>query len=99
MTTFVAPSFWLFFVWFFIVVFFAFYIPGSFLLKKIHLSSFQQIVISSIMGMALWGWQGFVFGFLNIRWMTYIYLLVFFILWIRTGAWRKFLRFIKNLKE
>ena len=51
------------------------------------------------MGMALWGWQGFVFGFLNIRWMTYIYLLIFFILWIRTGVWGKFLQFTKNLKE
>jgi len=98
MTTFLLPSFWLFFVGFFIAVFLAFYIPGSFLLRKIHLSTFQKIVLSSTIGMALWGWQGFVFGFLNIRWLTYIYLLVFFVLWIRAGAWEKFLAFIKTPK-
>jgi len=99
MTTFFLPSFWLFLVWFFIVVFLAFYIPGNFLLKKTHLSSFQQIILSIVVGMTLWGWQGFIFGFLNIRWMTYVYLLVFFILWMRSGVWKKFLEFIKNPKQ
>jgi hypothetical protein len=99
MTVFSNASFWLFFIAFFIAIFFAFYIPGSFFLKKYKLTSFPHIILSIITGMALWGWQGFIFGFLDVRWMSYFYLLVFLILWIRTDEKKKILNFIKKSKE
>lgn len=98
MTTFLLPSFWLFFIAFFFAIFFAFYIPGNFFLKENKLTSFQRTILSIIIGLALWGWQGFVFGFLQIRWMTYIYLLVFFILWVRTEEPKQILETFKNFK-
>lgn len=33
--------------------------------------------------MVLWGWQGFIFGYLGLRWLSYIYLLAFFLIWLR----------------
>ncbi|SRR6266568_92970 len=74
---------------FFFAVFIAFYIPGNLSLQKLSLTSFQKIVLSIIVGMAFWGWQGFVFGFLGIRWMTYIYLLLLIILWLRSDDSKK----------
>jgi len=49
---------------FILAVFIALYIPGHLALHKIKLTLFQNIVISTILGMVLWGWQGFIFGFL-----------------------------------
>lgn len=35
--------------------------------------------------MTLWGWQGFIFGYLGLRWLSYFYLLGFFLLWLKTS--------------
>ncbi len=98
MTTFLLPSFWLFFLYFFVTVFLAFYIPGNFFLKKLNLTPFQKIILSTVTGIALWGWQGFVFGFLGIRWMTYIYLFIFLILWIKSGEIKRIPGAFKKIK-
>lgn len=74
--------FWLYFVIFFISIFFAFFIPGDLILWRIPLSLFQRIVLGIIVGMVLWGWQGFIFGYLNFRWLSYFYLAIFFTLWL-----------------
>jgi hypothetical protein len=96
MTTFSSLSFWLFFIIFFIAIFFSFYVPGSFLLKKFRLNLLPHVIVSTITGMSLWGWQGFIFGFLDIRWMTYLYLLIFFFFWIRTDEKKEIFSFIKS---
>lgn len=85
MAPFFDLSFWLYLLIFLFASFFAFYIPGSISLKKLHLSSFSHIVLSLVVGMVLWGWQGFIFGLLGIRWMTYLYLFICFVLWIKTA--------------
>jgi ammonia channel protein AmtB len=54
-------SFWFNFIYFFIAAGFAFYIPGSFLLKKISLSILQKTVLATIVGMVMWGMQGYIF--------------------------------------
>lgn len=61
--------------YFFIAITLAFFIPGNLLTRKLRLTNTQQIAISIIIGMVLWGWQGYVFGYLNIRWASYVYLL------------------------
>lgn len=75
------PLFYLYLLYFFVAIFLAFFIPGSLILKKIQLSFFSRITLSPIVGMVLWMYQGVVFGYLNIRWASYIYLLITLIAW------------------
>ncbi len=76
-------NFWLGYVYFLCAIFTAFYIPGSVVLGKIKLTIFQQTVLSIMTGMVLWGWQGFIFGYMNFRFFSYIYIFVFFFIWIK----------------
>lgn len=69
---------------FLIGIFLAFYIPGSIFLKKEKLGFFEFAILSIGIGMALWVFQGFVFGFLNLRFLTYIYLIVTFVIWLKS---------------
>jgi len=78
-------SFWLFFIYFIFALFVAFYIPGNIILKKINLASFPRFVLSCLTGMVLWSWQGYIFGYLGLRWLSYVYLFVFIVLWIKDG--------------
>src|ERR1700742_3824816 len=98
MSILLLTSFWFYALIFLFASFFSFYIPGCFLIKKLHLPSFTHIVLSIIVGIALWGWQGFIFGFMHIRWMTYVYLLLFFILWLRTNDKNHLLDSLKEIK-
>lgn len=82
MITLLSFSFWAYFIYFIIAIFLAFYIPGSVLIGKLKLTFFQKTVIATILGMVLWGWQGFIFGYLGFRFLTYLYLLMFFLVWI-----------------
>lgn len=81
----------LLFIWFFIAaVFLAFYIPGRVLLgEQKNLSKIGLFAVSVILGIVLWGWQGYVFGFLNLRWLSYVYLLTFLVIFLK----RKYLSF------
>lgn len=70
-----------FIITFIISIIFAFYIPGRVILGDRKNITKPIIIISSlIIGMVLWGWQGYVFGYLNIRWISYLYLAIFLIL-------------------
>lgn len=75
--------FWVYFFIFPIVVFIAFFIPGDIFLKKYSFSFLQRFVLGTCLGMVMWGWQGYIFGYLNMRWMSYVYLMVFFLLWVK----------------
>src|SRR3989344_3746483 len=74
--------FWTYFLIFFIAVFIAFFVPGDLFLRNNNLSIFQRLILGSSLGMILWCWQGYIFGYMNIRWMSYAYLFVLFVLWI-----------------
>ena len=75
-------SFWLYFIYFFISIGVAFYIPGSLLLSRIPLTSKQRIVLSTVIGMAMWTLQGFIFGYSGLRFLSYVYVGIFLLLWI-----------------
>lgn len=79
------------FIWFFIAaVFLAFYIPGRVLLgEQKNLSKIGLFAVSIILGIVLWGWQGYLFGFLQMRWLSYVYLLVFLAIFLK----RKYVSF------
>lgn len=82
-------SFWITLLYFIFCCFLAFYIPGRTLIKKYNFTNFQNLVIGITVGIALWTWQGFIFGLLNVRWMTYPYLLVFLFFWLKTVPWKR----------
>ena len=80
----------LFFPLFIISIFLAFYIPGRvFLGEQKNLSKPGLFAVSFILGIVLWGWQGYVLGFLQLRWLSYVYLLIFLTIFIK----KKYLSF------
>lgn len=83
MITLLSFSFWIYFIYFLVAIFLAFYIPGVFFISRLKLTKFQETVISFLLGMVLWGWQGFIFGYLNIRWFSYIYLFGLLLFWLK----------------
>lgn len=95
MIDFLTISFWFYFLIFIISVLVAFFIPGDLLIKKHSFSLFQRFVIGIGTGMALWGWQGFIFGYLGLRFLSYFYIIILFLLWIKIQG-REFLRAIIN---
>lgn len=70
---------------FVLAIFLAFYIPGNVILNRLKLSPFQKFVLSFLVGMVLWGWQGFILGYLSARWFSYIYLLFFLLIWFKAN--------------
>lgn len=91
MTEFFSISFWFYFLVFGIAVFLAFFIPGDLLIKRYSLSVFQRFVLGTGIGIVFWGWQGLVFGYLGLRFLSYLYIIIFLLLWIRIRG-REFLR-------
>ena len=83
MITLLDISFWLNSVYFLIAIFLAFYIPGVYFISRLKLTKLQEIILSTILGMVLWGWQGFIFGYLDLRWFSYVYLTLFVSLWFK----------------
>jgi hypothetical protein len=68
----------LFIIYFIFASFLAFYVPGRVLLgEQKKLSKLGSFATAIILGIVLWGWQGYVFGFLQLRNLSYLYLLVF----------------------
>lgn len=60
----------------------AFYLPGDTFISRLKLHPLERIVSALALGISLWAMQGFIFGFLNLRFLTYIYLFGFSIIWI-----------------
>jgi hypothetical protein len=72
------------FLYFFFAVFVAFYIPGSLALRKINVPFFHRIVLGIGTGMVLWALQGFLFGLAHARFLTYVYIILACLWWMRT---------------
>jgi len=85
-----SPVFLLFFLYSFIAIFLAIYIPGSVLLRlsKSKLPFFSNSVLAIVVGISLWVFQGFLLGFLNLRFLSYLYIVVFIIFWVRNFKFR-----------
>ncbi len=58
--------------------FIAFYIPGRVILGNHKIEQKNAVhVLAVIIGVALWAWQGYLFGMVHLRWMSYLYLIIF----------------------
>lgn len=87
-----SPVFIFFFIYSFIALFISAYIPGSVALKysKLKVPFLIYLVLSISVGISFWALQGFILGFLNLRFLTYIYLLVFSIFWFKNFRFHSF---------
>lgn len=79
------PRFWFWSAASFLAIGLAWYVPGIVLLRHLKLSFLHRIPLALAVGLVFWGWQGYIFGWLGIRWMTYVYLAAFFIYALRDG--------------
>lgn len=61
----------------------AVFIPGDVLVRRLGLPTFQRVVLALGLGLVMWALQGFVFGFLGLRNLTYAYLVLAGILWLK----------------
>jgi len=64
-------------VYFLVIALLAFYIPGYFFIKRIKLDFLDEAGASFAFGIVLWTFQGYVFGSVGVRDLTYLYLLFF----------------------
>ena len=70
-------SFLIWFILFFPIIFVTFYVPGYFIVKWINVKNrIHKFVYACVFGLVLWGIQGFVFGHLQLRFLSYAYCLV-----------------------
>ncbi|MDQ5951193.1 MAG: hypothetical protein QG639_470 [Patescibacteria group bacterium] len=76
-------QFWLYGVISLIAVITSCYFPGWLTIKSLNISSkLSEVLLSIVTGLVLWSFQAVVFGYLQIRFITYIYLvLVLFFIW------------------
>lgn len=69
---------YLYFILFLIAIFFSWFIPGWVVLNAVKIKETGlQFLLSIPVGMALWGVQGFLFGYTQVRFLTFVYLAVF----------------------
>lgn len=69
-------AFYFWFVLFFPIIFVSIYIPGLFVVNKLKAkNNLLTFVLSISVGIALWGLQGYIFGYLQMRLLTYVYIL------------------------
>lgn len=82
---------------FLLAIIIAWYIPGRVVIKGLFQkkSDAEKIILAIIVGMVIWGYQALLFGYLNARFLTYIYLLIFMLIWIRTRSTKRVLLNIK----
>lgn len=82
MNTLLNPLFWFSAIYFVFIIFVSFFIPGFVIIQKLAMPKFVRFVTATILGMVLWAWQGFIFGFLQIRFLTYFYIFIFVGVWL-----------------
>lgn len=79
------PRLWFLGIGYLVSVLIVFVVPGWLVVRrfKLPLSSWQKFVSIPVIGMILWGIQGYVFGYLQLRFLTYGYVAVLFVALLR----------------
>ncbi len=81
------PIFWLYFLYFIVAAFFAFYVPGNVLIRKLKADLVSEMVLSIVTGFAIWSLAGFLFGYLHLRNFIYVYLVVSLVVWMKSRGY------------
>lgn len=69
-------SFWVSWLLFLLAVYLSWFLPGQLILAHKKLSFGLSLLLSLIVGMVLWGMQGYLLGYLHVRFLTYGYLFI-----------------------
>jgi len=79
-----SVEFIFYFFYSFLAIFLAIFIPGAVMLRssKLSLSPLSSIVSSFVIGTASWVLLGFIIGFLNIRFVSHLYIIGALAIWI-----------------
>ncbi len=89
----------LYFIYFFVAIFVAFYIPASVIIgNRLNNDPLTKKTLTLIFGIVMWGLWGFFVGIIHARWLSYLYILLFVLLWLFKGKWRDLLFEKKKLK-
>lgn len=94
MLSFLEITFWFYFIYFWLAISVAFFIPGDLVLSKLKLTVHQRIIVATVIGMVMWGWIGYISGYLHIRWIFYLYLVISVFVWLNKGK-----SFVNPFKE
>ncbi len=73
---------------FLLAIFLAIFIPGDLFVARLKLTLFQRVILSFGVGLVLWALQGFIFGFLGFRTLTFGYIAICLVLWLWLKRWR-----------
>lgn len=66
--------FWL--ILFVPILFVTFYVPGLFVVHFLSIkNNILKFLLANVLGLVLWGIQGYIFGYLNLRFLSFIYCL------------------------
>ncbi len=65
------PLFWGYAVLFLLAFYLSCYLPGSLVCKRFQLPTLTHILLASSLGIILWGIQGYVLGYLHLRWVSF----------------------------
>ncbi len=57
-------------------IFFSFYLPGELFFRHKKIDPCTRVLLSIVIGIVLWGFQGYIFGYLHIRFLTYVYIAI-----------------------
>jgi len=74
------PVFWGFGIWFLLAFISSCYFPGSWLIARFKLTPLRHYLVSLVLGVVLWGAQGYLLGYLGLRWLSYGYIALFSVL-------------------
>jgi hypothetical protein len=86
-----------------VILFLTYVIPGDLVLWKIKLRWIIRLPIAISIGIALWGWQGYIFGYAGIRSASYLYVIISILCWLflsfkEKRPFPKILLFLKSNK-
>jgi hypothetical protein len=82
------PSFWLQGLLFVPIVVLCLYIPGAAVIRSFRLPPIISIPLSIVVGLVLFAFQGMLFGYLGVRWLSYVYLFAM-VCWFVIGHFYK----------
>lgn len=70
-------TFWLYFHLFFISLLISVLLPGLLVLKSIRFSNTTtKLLVGFVLGILMWSAQGYLLGYLHLRFLTYLYILI-----------------------
>lgn len=67
-----------------IAILLSFFIPGDLFIKKLNLKKFERVTLAFCVGICMWALQGLIFGYLQLRNLSYAYILITLLIWLKT---------------